>query len=119
MSFKEDLDRERKYLVEDALRTLEKAKEIEADKALMEEVKAHAKEKAKQLRSIADIEVARDKAIEKEKKSDGDKELKTLKNFEENYKKRVEEASKEANKVDAEVVVMQDEANEDEPDDAA
>lgn len=114
MTFKEDIDRERKHLVEDALRTLERAKEIEADKELLDEVKAYAKQKAKQLRSIADLEAARDRSIEKDKKEESKKELKTLKNFEENYKKRVEDASKEANKADAEVVVMQEKVNEEE-----
>jgi hypothetical protein len=63
MSFVEDIAQQRKYLVEDACRTLEKAKEIQADEELMKEVKSYADKKAGTYRSIADLKAARDKAI--------------------------------------------------------
>ncbi len=42
-------DEERKYKVEDAIRTLTKAEEHRQDKELMKEVKKTAKEKAKKM----------------------------------------------------------------------
>jgi hypothetical protein len=74
MSFIEDMAQQRKYLVEDACRTLEKAKEIQADPELMKEVKDYAAKKAGTFRSIADLKAARDKAIAADNEEGSDAE---------------------------------------------
>ncbi len=49
---KQDVDRERKWRAEDALRDIQRAEEHKRDKALMKEVKTLAKEKIKCLGNI-------------------------------------------------------------------
>lgn len=49
---KESKDRERRYKAEEGLRTLQRAKECEADKGLMRDIKALAKEEMKKLKKI-------------------------------------------------------------------
>lgn len=47
-----DEARERKYRAEDALRTMKEMKKIEADKALMRDAKALAKDEMKKLKGL-------------------------------------------------------------------
>lgn len=49
---KADVDRERRYKAEDALRTLTQASEYQKDKGLMKDVKALAKEQMNKLKNI-------------------------------------------------------------------
>lgn len=49
---KQDKDRERRYRTEDALRTMERARECEQDKQLMSDVRALANEKMQALKKI-------------------------------------------------------------------
>ncbi len=49
---KSDIARERKWEVEDALRTMQRARELEKDKTLMRDVKKLANEQVKALKNI-------------------------------------------------------------------
>ncbi|MEK6883498.1 MAG: hypothetical protein AABY22_27975 [Nanoarchaeota archaeon] len=49
---KDMIERERKYEIEDALRTLQRAEELKKDKTLMRDVKKAAKEQVKALNKI-------------------------------------------------------------------
>ena len=49
---KEQIERERRWKAEEATRTLQRAKEITADKSLMKDVKMYANEQIKKLKSI-------------------------------------------------------------------
>lgn len=44
---KADVERERRYRAEDALRSIQRADEVRSDKALMKDVKSYVKEQAK------------------------------------------------------------------------
>lgn len=44
---KADVERERRYRAEDALRSIQRADEVRADKSLMKDVKQYVKEQAK------------------------------------------------------------------------
>ena len=48
----EDKARQRRYQAEDAIRTLQRAQEIQKDRALMRDVKIVAREQMKQLQSV-------------------------------------------------------------------
>jgi len=61
-----------KYQVEDALRTLERAKEIQKDKDLMEEVKKFAKDRVRTITSIADLKAIRDEKLEEKEEEDSE-----------------------------------------------
>lgn len=65
-----------KYEVEDGLRTLIKAEEIKANKALMKEISAHAGSMKKVISSLSDLKKAYKDVVAKEK-SEGDAEEKS------------------------------------------
>lgn len=112
------IDQAIKYEVEDALRTLIRAQEIQNDSKLMKEVKAHAKSQKDAITSIAALKGKRDEVIDEEdlpeevkadKKAKFPNEQKDPELEENTYLKRVEKAREEGEKPDATVVKIAEE----------